>query len=166
MAQEIRWRTTMNDYIVVWLFESNQVGTKSEINQLVPPTNTLKIFPQSNDCIDYIQQAVNENVILVISDFFIPEVLPESVYDQFHEDIHLVEETAIPVSILSSQAVSTADLNTLDPSLMYSQILKEILLESNDNEQARRAFLQLCREQYIDNERELGIIDQFEHDYE
>ncbi|CAF1632520.1 unnamed protein product, partial [Adineta ricciae] len=201
MAQEIRWRTILDDYIVVWLFESDQIRTNSEINQLFPATNTLKIFHQSNDCIDYTQQAVNESVILVISDFFIPEVLPEvhdlrqlhsfyvldsntgeynisymksrglfsnfqSVCDQFREDIHLVEETAIPVSILSSQAVSNADLNTLDPSFMYSQILKQILLEFNDNEQARRAFIQLCREQYIDNARELVIINQFEHDYE
>jgi len=84
-----------------------------------------------------------------------------SLGEHLQQSIQMAEENTIPISILSS----TEDLNTLDPSFMYSQLLKEILFELKYNQEARKCFIEFCREQYADNTGELGIIGQFEHDY-
>ncbi len=81
------------------------------------------------------------------------------------QDIRAAEAIATPINILSASAVSSEDINTLDPLFMYSQLLKEILLEFEYNEEAHRRFLEFCRELYTGNERELHIISEFDHNY-
>ncbi|CAF3348512.1 unnamed protein product [Rotaria sp. Silwood2] len=70
-----------------------------------------------------------------------------------------------PISILLPGDYSKRDLNELDPSFMYSQVLKEILLSIKHNEHAKQTLVELCREQYHGREPELRIIDEFERDY-
>ncbi len=59
-----------------------------------------------------------------------------SLGEHLQQSIQMAEENTIPISILSS----TKDLNTLDPSFMYSQLLKEILFELKYNQEARKTF--------------------------
>ena len=54
----------------------------------------------------------------------------------------------------------------LDPSFMYTQILKEILLEIRYNDQSMPRFVSYCRAEYAADAKQLSIIDEFERDYE
>ena len=53
----------------------------------------------------------------------------------------------------------------LDCSFMYTQILKEILLTIDFEQTHINNFLSFCREQYVDNARELQNVDFIEKDY-
>jgi tetratricopeptide (TPR) repeat protein len=57
-------------------------------------------------------------------------------------------------------------MNELDQSLMYSQLLTEILLEMNYEKAAKSEFIELCRTHYHDNKVQLHRINDFERDYE
>ncbi|CAF1054977.1 unnamed protein product [Didymodactylos carnosus] len=57
-------------------------------------------------------------------------------------------------------------MNDHDPSFMYSQLLKEILLEMQDDEKARREFVRVLRIQYAENTVALRSIDDFEQEYD
>lgn len=53
----------------------------------------------------------------------------------------------------------------LDPSFMYTQLLKEILLEIDYDTLAVEEFIQLWANEYTDNPRKLVDIAEFQHDY-
>ena len=89
---------------------------------------------------------------------------------------HLIREVQATEAMTTSISVgglgtdSNEDVNLLDPSFMYSQLLKEILLEferdNEDEEEARRRFVQSSRELYASNARELNVINEFDRDYQ
>ena len=62
--------------------------------------------------------------------------------------------------------VTSKDLNCLDASFMYTQLLKEILFEIDyDDDNAKHELVEFCRKQFQKNPKELQIIDEFEQDY-
>jgi hypothetical protein len=87
-----------------------------------------------------------------------------SICDELRRNIKHCEQHAIPLNIISTS--STVDMTERDQSLMYSQLLTEILLEMNYKKAAKREFLELCRKQYEDNTVQLRRIDDFERNYE
>ncbi|CAF0778755.1 unnamed protein product [Adineta steineri] len=60
---------------------------------------------------------------------------------------------------------STDNLNQLEPSFMYTQLFKEILLEIEYSRKAIKDLAVCCREIFIGNSIELKIINEFENDY-
>ena len=69
--------------------------------------------------------------------------------NNFNVPLSIPEQHAIPPNIIS--ATSTVDMNEFDQSLMYSQLLTEILLEMNYEKAAKREFIELYRKQYADS---------------
>ncbi|CAM4826026.1 unnamed protein product [Rotaria magnacalcarata] len=61
--------------------------------------------------------------------------------------------------------LSNQNLDEIDGSFMYTQLLKEILLEFEYNEESAKEFASYCREQYADSGYELSIVDRFEREY-
>ena len=74
------------------------------------------------------------------------------------------EHNLTPMSIVS--AFHILDLNELDPSFMYSQLLKEILLEIQYDKEAKQKFVNFLKMQYAENKVTLNSIDKFEYDYD
>jgi Tfp pilus assembly protein PilF len=75
-------------------------------------------------------------------------------------------QDCIGMSFVSvGEGATNANLNQLEPSFMYSQIFKEILLEMEHDEKSINDLATYCRQFYHDNMRELEIIYEFEHDY-
>ncbi|CAF4523300.1 unnamed protein product, partial [Rotaria sp. Silwood2] len=73
----------------------------------------------------------------------------------------------ITVSIIStSESGSSTDLNQLEPSFMYTQIFKEILLDMEHGQKAVQDLVAYCQEQYHDNKKELTLINEFRRKYE
>lgn len=60
---------------------------------------------------------------------------------------------------------SEKSLNKLEPSFMYTQIFKDIVLTMKDDPEDIKKLAKFCREQYKDNADEIKIIDRFEREY-
>ncbi|CAF3410943.1 unnamed protein product [Rotaria sp. Silwood1] len=75
-------------------------------------------------------------------------------------------QNAIPVSIISAnEGGSVENLNQLEPSFMYSQIFKEILLDMKHGPQAIKDLVKFGQEEYRGNVQETKIIEEFECTY-
>jgi tetratricopeptide (TPR) repeat protein len=63
------------------------------------------------------------------------------------------------------EEASNVNLNKLEPSFMYTQIFKEILLEMEHNEKSIKDLATYCRQFYDGNRTQLAVLDEFEHNY-
>ena len=76
------------------------------------------------------------------------------------------DQDSIAVSFVTmSEEVSNVNMNRLEPSFMYTQLFKEILLEMKDDENSVKVLTAYCRNFYKGNTRDSKIIDEFERDY-
>jgi tetratricopeptide (TPR) repeat protein len=65
-----------------------------------------------------------------------------------------------------NEGASSGNLDQLEPSFMYTQIFKEILLEMEHDGKSIKDLATYCRELHKDNTTELNIIGEFERNYE
>ncbi|CAF1358621.1 unnamed protein product [Adineta steineri] len=78
---------------------------------------------------------------------------------QCHQD-------TIAVSFLAvNEMASTDKLNQLEPTFMYTQLFKEILLDIEYDRKAIKDLAACCREVFTENPTELKTINEFERDY-
>jgi tetratricopeptide (TPR) repeat protein len=76
------------------------------------------------------------------------------------------EQDPIPISFMTTDGdISTKKLDQLNPSFMYTQILKEILLTINFEQQHMTEFIHYCGEQLVENDPELSKLNRFEEKY-
>ncbi|CAM2727274.1 unnamed protein product [Rotaria socialis] len=75
------------------------------------------------------------------------------------------EQDLTPTSVFPSSNYGNQELNQISRSFMYSQLLKEILLEMNYGEQSIKVLAEFCRESFSKNEEQLRFIGEFEQDY-
>ncbi|CAF1162154.1 unnamed protein product [Didymodactylos carnosus] len=83
--------------------------------------------------------------------------------------IRNLTEDPVPMSILNQRAVSkemtAKDISKEMGSILWFQLLVEVLLRMPNDANAKMELLQTWRENYIGNTSELDIIDQFEHQF-
>jgi hypothetical protein len=76
------------------------------------------------------------------------------------------DQNSVSISLINTtDGTSTPNLDELDQSFMYTQILKEILLTIDFEQEHINEFLTYCREQFADNNAELTNIDKLEKEY-
>jgi hypothetical protein len=76
------------------------------------------------------------------------------------------EHNAISISFMATSSdVSKKNLDQLDCSFMYTQILKDILLTIKFEEKHIKEFIKYSREQFVDTEEELINIEELERKY-
>jgi hypothetical protein len=83
----------------------------------------------------------------------------EAICDVLKRDIQQCDRDSVSITFTSK------DMNRLEPSFMYTQLLKEILLDMEYDDKAKTELVEFCRVQFRDNPHELQIIDEFERDY-
>ncbi|CAF0825920.1 unnamed protein product [Adineta steineri] len=71
------------------------------------------------------------------------------------------EQNVISISFVAPNK----KLDQLDPSFMYTQILKEILLTINFENKYFKEFITYCRDAFIENQYELDNVTKLERDY-
>lgn len=86
------------------------------------------------------------------------EVLKQAAHDCDHNSVSLS-------FVKTSDEVSNQNLDELDQSFMYTQILKEILLTINFEQKHINEFLTYCREQLVGNTIQLNEVDKLEQEY-
>ncbi|CAF1019617.1 unnamed protein product [Adineta steineri] len=84
-----------------------------------------------------------------------------SIYEALKQAAHQCEQNAKSISFVTSDK----KLDQLDPSFMYTQILKEILLTINFEDKHFKEFITDLREAFVKNEYDLHHIEKFERDY-
>ena len=87
----------------------------------------------------------------------------QSICDQIQADITNPDAELVSISVVSHTEIRAG--NRLDPSFMYKQLLKDILLNdhsSDPEDVARRQMIEFCRQVYRKDSRELRAIDEFE----
>ncbi|CAF3779742.1 unnamed protein product [Adineta steineri] len=84
-----------------------------------------------------------------------------SICEALKQTTHQCEQNAISISFVASNK----KLDQLDPSFMYTQILKEILLTINFEDKHFKEFITYCREAFLENEYDLQNIERLEGDY-
>ncbi|CAF4176604.1 unnamed protein product, partial [Adineta steineri] len=91
----------------------------------------------------------------------------KDICDALKGRVKQVNQDSISVSFVAeNDDVSAENLNQLEPSYMYTQIFKEILLEmEHERNQAVKILAMYYRKFYHDNMTKLNIIEEFEHDY-
>ena len=73
-------------------------------------------------------------------------------------------QDSVVVSVVSAnEKASNGNRNQFEPSFMYTQIFKEILLEMEHDDKSKADLVAHRRAFYQKNEAELKIIDKFEH---
>ncbi|CAF4087493.1 unnamed protein product [Adineta steineri] len=84
-----------------------------------------------------------------------------SICEALKQAAHQCEQNATSISFVASNK----KLDQLDPSFMYTQILKEILLTIDFEEKHMKEFITYCREVYDDDENELKNVNQLQKTY-
>ncbi|CAF0895989.1 unnamed protein product [Adineta steineri] len=77
------------------------------------------------------------------------------------ETAHQCEQNAIPMSFVEANK----KLDQLDPSFMYTQILKEILLTIKFEQKHIQDYLNYCRDAFEGNKKEIENVKQLEEGY-
>jgi len=75
-------------------------------------------------------------------------------------DINIVTRDLISYVNISSNST------TPDPMFIYSYLISEIILDSEETEYALKDLINFARQEYYGNQEELLIIDEFENDYQ
>ena len=195
---------SFENLFLVWL--DSVIGESDEnvskfITELQHTIYSVKLFTDSDQCVDFITNIENEKIFMIMSGTYSEELLSiiddligvdsiyifdnrnsidqqwvpeckkvrgiftriESICKALKIDIYRFNNNLIPLSILTT--ISSTNLNELDPSFMYSQLLKETLFDMPNGEEAKQAFIEFCRTQYADNSKRMETIDEFEEYY-
>ena len=87
--------------------------------------------------------------------------------DALKQTAQQCEQNAISISILGNGSAGVLEKtnNRLDPSFMYTQIIKEILLIIKFEQHHIDEFIDHCQELLVDNSRQLQNVDQLVREY-
>lgn len=89
-----------------------------------------------------------------------------SVCEALKENVGHCNRNSIPFSFVpSNDGKTNLNLDQLDPSFMYTQIFKEILLNNEYNQQSIEDLVVYCRQYYEANYSRLNTIVEFECEY-
>ena len=89
-----------------------------------------------------------------------------SICEAIKKTVKQCEQDSIPISFVSTtEDVSNKKLDQLEPSFMYTQIMKEILLTIKFEPKHIQEYISYCRYVFAKNQRELNKIDRFECEY-
>jgi tetratricopeptide (TPR) repeat protein len=87
--------------------------------------------------------------------------------EAIRQAVRQCDQNSIPISFVSTDdGTSDSNLDELDSSFMYTQVLKEIILGTEYNRQSIKDLVLYWRAQNSGNNTQLKIIDRFEREYQ
>lgn len=196
--------TIVGNSVLIWL-DTNSNGSNDNFyrlkDQLQHVVQTIKIFVDVDQCIDFLTDIQDEKVFLVVFEGIAQQVIPsihnidqlyavyifsegettnqqwiqhwwkikgiylqtESICDILQQEIKQYDQNSISMSFIpNDEDIQDKNLNQLDPTFMYTQILKEIILEIRYNKQSIQDFATYCQSIHC---AEVSSIDAFERNY-
>ena len=188
----------IQNILLIWLdgnIDKNSDDCQNMMSQLRRAVNTIEIFTDSEDCIQFLEGIANEQACVIISGHLGQRVVPQlhdlsqvdsilifcanrkyhekwskikgvfteiqPMYDALKQAADQCEQNAISMSIMNTDDdLSKKNLDELDPSFMYTMIMKEIFLAINFEQQHIDEFIQHCRKALVDNASEMKNVEQ------
>lgn len=177
-------RRRTQDYLLIWvdatIDESNE-DCQNILTQLRNIVDDIKIFTESNQCIEFLKSN-DENTFIIVSGSLGQHLIPkihdilqldtiyifcsnkslhdqwtrqwskirgvhtqiETIYEELQLAVRQCNRDAITMSFITvNEDKSGRNMDHLEPSFMYTQIFKEILLEMKYNEKSIKDFVVL-----------------------
>ncbi|CAF2614017.1 unnamed protein product [Rotaria sp. Silwood2] len=141
----------------VFFIVSNSLG--QIIVPIIHDLSQVHVIYVFNEINTDLEQTWTNNLRKIEGSFMEISTLCDSIKQKTQE----FEQNLTSISIIPE--TSSTHLNELDPSFMYSQLLKEMILEMDHDEQSKAQFVQYCHDAYADNTTLLRLIDDFDHNY-
>jgi hypothetical protein len=89
-----------------------------------------------------------------------------SIYEALKQTPLETDQNTIPISFVAANSgTSNENLNELDQSFIYIQILKDIILTINFDQEHIKDFITYCRKQLAGNTNELKYVEKLEKEY-
>ncbi|UJR32477.1 hypothetical protein I4U23_019939 [Adineta vaga] len=168
--------------------------------------NTVEIFTDVDECIDFITDLNDHDQTVMILSGSLGEIVMSAIHDISQINLFYIfcqnkerhkrwarewskieavitdvkslceaikkankdfDQNSIPISVVNATIeISTKDLDHLDPSFMYTQILKEILLDIDFNDNDIKEFLTYYRDESFDGDMKIrNYVDEIEKNY-
>ncbi|CAF1580533.1 unnamed protein product, partial [Adineta ricciae] len=89
----------------------------------------------------------------------------EDIYQKITTDSALITAGSTSISVIRRMDLPTSATNELDPAFMYSQLLKDILIEMKYEPDAKNKLVEYCQSKYADSTYQLTLIDEFAIEY-
>jgi hypothetical protein len=186
----------VQNVLLIWLdknIDENSADCRNTITQLRRAVNTINIFSNDYQCIQFLETIDNEKVCMIISGSLGQHIVPrvhnmsqvDSIFifcgnKEYHEQwvkewfkikgvfteitsicealkqaAQQCEQNAISISFMANSGDnSKKNLDQLDPSFMYTQLLKEILLAIKFEPKHFTQFIEYCRDALAENPAE------------
>ena len=192
----------VQNYILIWLYSDRDDVNDllNSIIQLQRIVNTINIFADVDQCIDFLTDIKEEKILMIMSDKY-GQNLVSIVHDihQIHsiyilgktelqreqwpkvkgiftasspicqalkQDTHNCDQDSISISFVPiNNGKTSQNLDQLNPTFMYTQILKEILVTIAFNDEHIKDFARYYRGNFANNTIQLNNIDEFERNY-
>ncbi|CAF4523009.1 unnamed protein product, partial [Rotaria sp. Silwood2] len=190
----------IQNFLLVWLDAQIDESTNdfyNSIKHLRQTVNTIEIFDDENECINYITQIENEKAFFIISGALCQSVVPRvhqlnqlysvyvfcrqpSKYEEWAKNWPKVKSIVTEITSICDSVRQLArqcdedsvrisaikSLNQIEPSFIYTQLFKEVILEINfDQKKEIQALVQYVRKKYDGDDNQLKIIDEFATEY-
>lgn len=151
-----------NKHVTTFLIVSGALGERLVPNiHAMPQIDTIYIFCTNKPWHDVWAKRWNKIKDVYTSIDPICEALELSV-----KQCNLDNTSLSIISANKNDDNSNQDFNHLEPSFMYTQIFKDILLEMEHEQTSIKALVKFCQDEYQDNTEEIKIINEFEDTYE
>ncbi|CAF4060731.1 unnamed protein product [Rotaria sordida] len=183
-------RRVLRNFLLIWLddnFDESQDNYKKSIQHLHDISTTVTSFTDVDECIDFLTDIHNEKVFMIVSGVLGQHIIPEiqecpqltSIYVLCHNQATHMEwiKTISKVKGVYTQIEPICDalqidrrncdqnmvsisFNRIDPLFMYTQLLKEALLEIEDDDtESINELVEYCRLHSDASEKTLKMIE-------
>ncbi|CAF1462080.1 unnamed protein product [Adineta steineri] len=173
----------------------NNVDCNNTIKQLKRVVNNINTFTDGEECVEFIQTITNNKICMIVSGSVGQDIVRRvhemsqvdtififgnnqewhkqwpkikgiftditSICEALKQAAQQCEQNTSSISFVASNK----KLDQLDPTFMYTQILKEILLTINFEDKDFEEFITYCRDVYGDDGNELKNINQLQATY-
>ena len=197
----------VQNVVLIWLdssIDASNSDCQNTIINLRDAVNTINIFSNSEECMDFLKDVTDEKACIIISgalgQTMVPQVHNLSQVDsififcrnkEYHEAwandwskikgvftnigpictalkqaARQCEQNAISISIMGGgDGTVEKSGDRLDPSFMYTQIMKEILLTIKFEQKHIDEFIEYCQKALADNKKQLEYVNQIARKY-
>ncbi|CAF4139087.1 unnamed protein product, partial [Adineta steineri] len=180
----------VQNYLLIWVdatIDEADKDCQNTLAQLKNVVNDVNLCTESDQCIQVLKKIDKEQAFVITSGSLGQRLVPE-IHDIPHLDaiyifcgnksrhegwtqnwtkIKGVHTNIKDICQALQVAVKQCDQNTiaLEPTFMYTQLFKEVLLDIEYDDKAIQDLAVCCREVFTGNSTELQIINEFERDY-
>ncbi|CAF1347054.1 unnamed protein product, partial [Rotaria sp. Silwood1] len=184
-------RRELQNSLLVWLdtdLDESKGDYKKSIQHLRNILETVTTFTDIDECIDFLSDIENENVFMIISGALGQHIIPviqecpqlvsiyifcdnQLIHERWAKTIAKVKGVYTQIELICDalqidrrncdQDMISISFNRIDPLFMYTQLLKEALLEiEDDDDKSIKELVEYCRLQSDASEKTLEKIEE------